>query len=245
MKITPFGVAVLETDTHISRWVERHGRLDIQRELLWPWLKNVREGDTVIDCGAFIGDTMMTLKEKVGKTGIVLAFEPGPEAFECLVHNRYHLNASGIEIFNNAVGNVHPLEEAVATFNRSDNAGASRLSGIVEGSSQGVPVVSINEIMDKRMLYDEADPVVSFIKIDVEGWEEEVLWGALLVIERNRPDLFIEINHGALAASDSNMEAIHRFLKQAGYTWEIIDPRLKESDPQYDIYCTHKDGINR
>jgi hypothetical protein len=49
------GIAILKEDSHISRWVEDHGRLDIQENQLLPWLGNVRPGDTVLDVGAFIG----------------------------------------------------------------------------------------------------------------------------------------------------------------------------------------------
>ena len=56
MKITKEGIAILENDTHISKWVEESGKLDHDQNDIPLILKYINEGDTVVDCGAFIGD---------------------------------------------------------------------------------------------------------------------------------------------------------------------------------------------
>lgn len=60
-------------------------------------------------------------------------------------------------------------------------------------------------------------PVPTFIKIDVEGMEWEVLQGLAATIGSFHPDLYIEL-HGADAISKSdNAEAVVHWLLEAGY----------------------------
>src|SRR5687767_9160852 len=87
MKILPNGIAVLEKDSHISKWCESEKRLDHDQNLLPVILSYVKKGDWVVDAGAFIGDHTRAYLDRVGATGVVVALEPNPEAFECLKHN--------------------------------------------------------------------------------------------------------------------------------------------------------------
>jgi predicted RNA methylase len=65
----------------------------------------VREGDTVIDVGANIGDLTLPLARMVGDRGKVYAFESNPESFNVLCAN---LALNGIHC-------VKPINAFVAT----------------------------------------------------------------------------------------------------------------------------------
>ena len=236
MKITPAGIAVIETDTrHISKWVEDQGRLDIQEAQIKPWLKNVPENEqgVCIDVGAFIGDTALTMSKHVGPAGFVLAIEPNPEAFACLKYNAAHndwlcLNTHPVNV---AIG---PVPGEPTTLMKDTNAGASWLS---RHGSGGLFTQPLDTVYDN---FAHPGEQVHFIKIDVEGWEVEVLNSAVGILTRDKPDLLIEINHGALARQGYCMADVVAILKRYGYRIQITDPSLTQDSPQFDIYCTTK-----
>jgi len=66
VKILDNGIAVIEGDTHISSWVESTGRFDHDQNALPIILEHIKEGDWVVDGGAFIGDHTKAYKDKVG-----------------------------------------------------------------------------------------------------------------------------------------------------------------------------------
>ena len=231
MKITKEGIAVIETASrHISKWVEDLGRLDIQEGQILPWLKNVPVGGICIDVGAFIGDTALTMAKHVGTDGVVLAIEPNPEAYECLKYNMEHSEVMSLNTFtiNKAVG---PAEGEPATLMKDDNAGASWLS---RHGSGGIYTDTLD-----NMIRHCAFASVSFIKIDVEGWEVEVLKSAQKILATHKPDLLIEVNHGALARQGAKIADIENFLIAHGYGYQITDPNLNYNEPQFDIFCRH------
>lgn len=234
MKITKEGIAVIETDTrHISKWVEEHKRLDIQEGQIAPWLRNVPQDGVCIDVGAFIGDTTLTMAKHVGPNGVVLAIEPNPEAYECLKYNMEHSEIMSLNTItvNKAIG---PVEGEPATLHKDTNAGASWLS---RHGSGGIYTKPLDEIIAGEFHEHEN---IDFIKIDVEGWEVEVLESAQHILLTHKPDLLIEINHGALERQGATMKDIIRILTIHGYRWQITDASIKETDPQFDIFCSTK-----
>jgi len=84
MKILRNDLAVLENDTHISKWVEQHNSLIHNKSLAQELKFYLRKDMTVVEIGAFIGDNTAFLKDL---SKWVISFEPNPEAFECLEHN--------------------------------------------------------------------------------------------------------------------------------------------------------------
>lgn len=73
--------------------------------------------------------------------------------------------------------------------------------------------------VEMRRLDDFSFASVSFIKIDVEGHEMEVLMGARELLMRNRPTLLIEIEE---RHCPGNLEAVPRWLRQFGYDAHVL-----------------------
>ena len=76
-----------------------------------------------------------------------------------------------------------------------------------------VPVRSLDS-----MIAREALPPPSLMKIDVEGAEVMVLRGAVGVLRRSRPELFIEVHSSALLTDCRNL------LESEGYSVLLADP---------------------
>jgi hypothetical protein len=60
-------------------------------------------------------------------------------------------------------------------------------------------------------------------KIDVEGFELEVLRGASTLLSSSRPTLIMEIHPLQLRLSGGSEALLFQYLKEHGYGWEVID----------------------
>lgn len=215
IRCTKNGHWILVNDTHISEWVEQHGRLDFDGHLLPRVLPYIKPGMTVVDVGAFIGDhTHAYAKAVIGvDSGRVLAFEPNAWPFEALKRN---MQGHGhVECINKGLSSF----PGTMSIEQSPNAGASHL---VAGGDVEVTT------LDSYGLH-----ACDLIKIDAEGLEMFILQGAWQTIARHNPVLVLEINLGALAKNGTIPDDIYSWLRLRGYKIHGV-----EKGPQFDIICT-------
>lgn len=218
---TKEGIWILDGDPWISKWVEDLGRLDHDRTID-VLCDLIPVGGVVVDAGAAIGDHTVFYGHKVGPRGRVLAFEPNPDAFACLVMNT--CLQPWVEPFRIALsGDAH----TIAMEYKPDNIWASCVKSVVApGGIPAMPLDYIVGIMDLQRL--------DFIKLDVEGFEPVVIQGALKSIRRFKPIIAAEINKGALARYSWIDDDIYRPLFELGYTRKMIDPNHTLDLPQFD-----------
>lgn len=203
---------IIDGDTHVGRWVVENDRLDHDQNML-PLLVPYLHG-TVIDVGAFIGDHTAFYARHAER---VFAFEPSPEAFSCLRENmRPHCDVWCIPAGLGA-------KDGTASIVTNDNAGMATL---VDG--EDITVFSL----DSYTLTD-----VSFLKIDAEGWECDVLDGANKTIEGNRPVMLIEVNAFALAARGRTPEELATKITGLGYSMRNVYEGQSMHGDQYDVLC--------
>lgn len=144
-------------------------------------------GMQVVDVGANIGYYLLLFEQIVGPTGRVLCIEPEPDNLADLRR----------VIAANDFMNVHVLAAALGASQGSVQL-APGMNGIV--THEGVLTVPLTRLDDVwRNHMDRVD----FVKIDVEGYEGEVLAGARRVIEDQRPRLFIELHPGMMSSGHS------------------------------------------
>ena len=201
---------IIDGDTHISRWVEESGRMDHDQSvlpLLTPYLTGI-----AVDVGAFIGDHTVFYAKHAPR---VFAFEPNPTAFECLCHN--------------APPNVRCLKMGLGAANGSasiiqnPNAG---MAALVPGDD--IPIVALDSFNLSG---------VSFVKIDAEGWECDVLEGARETIARCRPVMLIEVNDSALRAQGRSPGELIVKIEGMRYTLRNVHEGERMAGPQYDVLC--------
>lgn len=218
MYILDNGFAVLENDTHISKWVKDSGTLEIAVPMLTPFKQYIPEGGCVVDVGASIGDHTLTYAKWVGHKGMVWAFEPYIEAYKCLVHNvNSYLQVAA---FNTGLSN----SVCQSSIQVCDNAGASYITD------------SIGDIRLETLDCYEMDDV-NFIKLDIEGFEFRAIQGAVETIKRCRPVMLVEVNRYALERAGTSSDKLGKLITSLGYHIEITDKRIKWNDPQFDILC--------
>jgi FkbM family methyltransferase len=213
-------IAVLEVDSHMSRWAEQHESIETDCTVPKYLLPLIPVGGTVIDAGANIGTHTVAYGEKVGKEGHVYAFEPFRLAFECVEFNCRNLPQ--VRCFNAALGR----SSGFAKVNLPNDANMG--TATIELAADGVEVVTIDSLPLLRC---------DFIKIDVEGFELEVLIGAMTTITKFHPICFIELNDATLRRVGLEKKDIMDFMEHHNYRWSaFLDNPLQE--PQIDILFT-------
>ncbi len=215
---TPAGFFVLEDDTHLSRWVEEHGRLDIAEGQIEFYRKHIPIGGTVIDSGASIGDHTLTYAKLVGPTGRVLAIEPEELSFEALKLN--------FDRWQNVVCVRAALSDTddYVNMHREANVGGSHVSE--HGSN--VRCIRLDEYLTSLT-------ACHLIHLDVEGFEVRALNGAWGIIKQFRPAIVLEINHAALAKYGYSEQSIVTLLHTFGYDMKEIEPHHHSGLAQRDV----------
>lgn len=176
-------------------------------------LRNLRAGDTFIDIGANVGYYALMASILVGNKGVVIAFEPEKENFIRLMRNINLNKFANITYINKAVArekgervlNIHPLNEGGHSIERLEiNKEKEKLSHT--HLKQRVQSVSLDEYVDRIRLVNKA----CIIKIDVEGFELEVLRGMQNILAlSNPPKIICEVS--------KKKEEIFELLKSHGY----------------------------
>jgi len=164
-------------------------RLRVDPDGIRWMLARLSDGDTAVDAGAYKGAYTYWMRRAVGESGVVLAFEPQPEA-------AYYLR-SCVEAFGWA--NVLVLESAVSSAagqrlllrpGRALSPAASLEGASLPPDPSGT-VVSADTI-DRCLARHAADRGVRFIKCDVEGHELEVFRGAESALREHHPAILVE-----------------------------------------------------
>ena len=172
----------------------------------------LREDDLFIDVGANLGSYSILACSAIGARGY--AFEPVPKTYNRLQDNIY-LNGIEDKVTCMQVG-VGKEKGAIEFTANNDTTNHALAKGEQCNNSIVVQVVTLNDILK--------DENPTLIKIDTEGFETEVLEGALEII--NKPSLhsvIIELNEsGRHYGFDESR--IHEIMKDNGFETYSYDP---------------------
>ena len=169
------------------------------------------EGCGVVDVGANIGVTTVIAGLLV-PAGCVLALEPVSETFEYLARNIADSNLTNVKCFNKAAGSSEGHVRLVTRPGHSFAAFVGYdevLARYTEYDEERVESITLDQLVASEELAR-----VDFIKIDVEGFELEVLRGSARVLERFRPTVLLEANHYCLN--------VFRRISLVDFTEEIL-----------------------
>lgn len=150
-----------------------------------PGIVEVEPGDTVIDAGAFVGDSAVYFSRKAGPEGRIYAFEIFPDSVAC---GRENMEANGIT-------NVEYVNAAL-----SDKKGKAKILIGKNSISQSKILFNIDDTSDTidTLTIDafrrHCGPV-RFIKADIEGSEMAMLRGARETILQDGPTCALCVYH--------------------------------------------------
>lgn len=168
-----------------------------------------------LDIGANIGVITQAL---LASGHNVIAFEPQPQVFELLSRNvAAVVNVPGTGrgcIYNVAVGDAY----GKAKMPKVHYSEKGNFGGLGIGTPSILGSIEVSVMPIDSMLQDLER--VSFVKLDVEGYEYEALLGMRGLIERDKPILYVE---------DDRVEKSSRLrwlIKSYGYSIEEHQPLL-------------------
>ena len=163
----------------------------------------VNKGDVCLDVGAHKGVVTHMLTKRVGNSGKVIAFEPQKELFEWLERMIPSFNFSNVTIESVALAE----DSGARTLYR---AGVTKSGSLTEDSSAHFESITVEAITLDEYCEDKDFEKISFIKIDVDGFELQVLQGAEQTLRKYMPILLVEI-------SDKDLETVSTLLSELGY----------------------------
>lgn len=182
--------------------------------------KKVTKGNIAIDVGANIGITSLWLAKYHKK---VYAFEPEPRNCHRLIENCKINHIESIELVKKAVSSKNGiLDFYILTGYGHHSLGEVTTSKIV--GKKKVKTVSLNSFCNKNKI-DKIDT----LKIDVEGFEEEVLSGAKKLLAKKKIKVIIfEVSKVPLESLNKNPNDLLNLLNKYKYT--VFDMNDKKVD---------------
>jgi FkbM family methyltransferase len=238
---------VLDKDRPVSYDIKRFGvwgeyQVDQFRTYVKP-------GTLVADVGANIGHHSVMLAKMVGPTGRVLAFEPQVRVHNIMRANLALNQCDNVEAYECALGaeaadaQMQPQDYDGQEWNVGGLAVAVR-DGELEFRPDGLPIKirKLDDIVGDRDL--------DFVKSDAQGFDFEVMKGAVNTLRRCRPMLVCEVAPSAIKAAGSDYREFYAFLHDLGY--DLYDPDAPSSgqepriwsgrdDEEWDILAIHRD----
>lgn len=190
---TPFGTfRVLANDEYIGRILL--GGEHYEADDIAAALEHLPEGGTALDVGAHIGVWSVPLARRVGASGRVIAFEPQAVLHELLTRNLDDNHLPWADARRAAVGHRAVAE---VRLQRMIPSGHSQGRMIDYASPEpmnfgAVPLGVGGETVPLVALDDLGLDRVDLLKVDVEGAEGLVAWGARATLARCRPAVVVE-----------------------------------------------------
>jgi FkbM family methyltransferase len=139
----------------------------------------LREGSTFVDVGANVGFFTRMASHLVGPAGAVMAIEPSPTALRLLRLNTRDLE--NVRVLAQGLG----ARTGVTTFYVRKRGDTSSFDHDPKAKPVSVEVSTLDAIT-------KVCSKVDLIKIDVEGYERDVIAGGLGSIEKHRPIVYFE-----------------------------------------------------
>lgn len=171
----------------------------------------IEQNWNIVDVGANIGNHSLCFARKANE---VISIEPVKLNFEILKKNVEINNKNNITLYQVGLGS-HSSKGSIANVN-TNNMGSTELEYDDNGE---IVIVSMDELLVGKK--------IDFIKIDVEGFEYEVLQGAKRILKDQHPVIFVEI-------FDERFEIVNSYLMSLGY-------RIKK---QYDSNYLYQSVVN-
>lgn len=152
--------------------------------------QNLKEGMVCFDIGANIGYYTLLESKIVGDSGKIIAIEPSPVNFSQLQKNIQNEKVKNVELYQMAGGD----QNGTLKFLLDPHSNLSRIiskeeSEKISGNIIDVPVKKLDSFLDELSIKS-----LDLLRMDVEGYEFNILEGMKNSIKKFRPMIQMEVH---------------------------------------------------
>ena len=180
---------------------------------------SLKNGEHALDIGGNIGLQSIRMAQCVGDAGKVFAFEPIIYLQEKFIKNISLNKLSNVTLFPFALAD----EESEADFSvdkTSWNQGTFSLNDKnKQGDKQRVVIKIADNIPEIQSLSS-----LAFIKIDVEGFEYQVIQGLKQTLKKHQPRIIFEYDANYWIKTGQSITACYSFLQSLNYIIYQVTP---------------------
>jgi FkbM family methyltransferase len=183
----------------------------------------LKEGDIVLDIGANIGYYVLIESQLVGEKGKVYAVEPVRSNFELLEKNVQLNNLKNVSTFQFAFGE----KDAKSEIYVSDKSNWCAMNKDAAGGkilfAQEVSMQTVDTFLE-----DKAPP--DFIRMDVEGYEYQVIKGMAKTLKSNTK-ILIELHPWRPFLEPEKMDELFDILERNNFRaqFAVFENKVKEN----------------
>ena len=227
----------------IDLWIYLLGGFEIATLRLYQDL--IQAGDTVLDVGANIGSHTLPLSRLVGASGRVVAFEPTAFAIEKLRRNM-ELNtelANRIVVTQTMLADRDDFQLPEHIFSSWPLAGDQDLHEKHKGrlmTTAGARVMTLDGAMREANI-DRID----FIKLDVDGYEFNVIAGGAEILASSRPVILMELAPYLFRDAADDFTAMLTLLRGLGYSMKDAATKRHYPLDARELDALIPDGVSR
>lgn len=183
----------------------------------------LKPGMTVVDVGANVGYYTFLAASLVGPTGRVYAFEPSPYAFERLAEA---VRLNGIPHITAIQSGLGEVRGKVRLF-LPEQAGNHTPSMLASG--MGRPIDVSVQTLDEYVVNEELNGI-DLLKIDVEGFEPQVIRGAQQLLREHKVRAILcEFNTYWLGRNHCSPRELYQTIVDFGFAPLEGPPHFKVS----------------
>lgn len=192
----------------------------------------IKRDMVLFDVGSNIGETLLNFAKLTGETGKVYGFEPVPYSFDKCSNNISLNRFNNVSVSQIALSNKE--ETLFFQETNNNNSGGVFMNKNNTPGSYKVEGVTLDAYVERIGITH-----LDLIKVDVEGFETNVLKGASETCKKFRPKLFVEVDDVNLKSQGSSANELIALITSYGYQISKIESIVAPDQPiyHYDIYA--------
>ena len=186
-------------------------------------IKELKQDMICLDLGSNIGYYAVIESNIIGQSGKIFAIEPSPVNFPILKINLENQKKNNFSAHNIAIGDKNEDMEFIISSK-------SNWSKIRMNNEKINPEDKIIKIPVKTLdLFVQENDIkkIDILRMDVEGFEYNIILGANEILEKFKPKIFVEI-HKMYLGKEKTYEIFNN-LKNKGYEIKYYIPRIYDS----------------